>query len=131
MRKLLVTPIVALAVLLGSCAQLRDPSAPPITANTAIEFVKLVKGWAIQICGFEPALNVGSAVVAQLMSVYFPAGVALQAAAHAVGVALCESPDATVQPSARGVVGPAKIVQTPRGTIVVPGRYVGQTGRRR
>jgi hypothetical protein len=123
MRKLILAPAMALAVLLASCSTVRDPTAPPVTTGTAVQFVQAVKQWAITVCGFEPTLNVGTAVVAQLMSVYWPASVPLQQAAHAVASAICSSPDA---PATARTAGPRKIVNTPRGTIIVPGRYRGR-----
>ena len=124
MRHFILIPVLALGVMLSSCSTVRDPGAPVIDANSAVEFVLKLKGYAIQFCGFEPTLNVGSAVVAQLVAVYFPAGVALQIAAHAAAQAICNGVDTTA-PTARGS-GVAKRVGTPRGTIVVPGRYVGR-----
>jgi len=128
MRKFILVPALALGVLLGSCATARDPGAPPpmLDPNTAVEFVMRLKGYAIQFCGFEPTLNVGTAVVAQLMAAYFPAGVALQIAAHAAAQAICSGVDA--DPAAARALGTStrKKVSTPRGTITVPGRYVGR-----
>ena len=123
-RKIMLMTAIVSSALLASCSTVRDPTLPPVSTGTAVQFVQAVKQWAITVCGFEPTLNVGTTVVAQLMSVYWPASVPLQQAAHAVASAICSSPDAPA--TARTGAGPRKMVDTPRGTIIVPGRYRGR-----
>jgi len=113
MRKLLLAAVAAFS--LSGCATTGGgiPSAAELTA--------LVQKYTQQACGFLPTVS----GVASLIAQFYPAGVPAVSAATAIGQAICDGttpPTLGRKAASGGTV--YKRVQTPRGPVNVPGRFV-------
>jgi hypothetical protein len=112
LRGTLLASVLALG-LSGCAAGQNTPGAP------GANLVEQIALYTQQACGFLPAAS----AVSQLLAAFYPAAIPPIEAVTFVAQAICraQSPAQTTRAST-GVV--TKIVQTPRGPVVVTGRYV-------
>jgi hypothetical protein len=117
MRNFILAAVAAISISLGGCSTL-NPNTP---LPTAADLTALVQKYTQQACGFLPTVS----GVASLIAQFYPAGVPAVSAATAIGEAICAGttpPTLGRKAASGGTV--YKRVQTPRGPVNVPGRFV-------
>jgi hypothetical protein len=111
MRKFIFAAVLA-ASLTGCAASQNTPSTP------GVSLVEQITIYTEQACGFLPAAS----AVSQLIAAFYPAAIPpIEAVTFIAGV-ICSARSPSAAARSSGVV--TKIVNTPRGPVVVTGRYV-------
>jgi Prokaryotic membrane lipoprotein lipid attachment site len=115
MRKILLVAVAAM--MLSGCATTNGGSGFPDAATLRAK----VQEYTQRVCGFIPLVDNG--VITGLLLAFYPAGVPIQQAVVTVGEAICAGVTPPQASRSRGAMT-QKIVQTPKGPVAVPGKYV-------